>query len=152
MFPLIQDILGICYDINILILYNITCRFVTFLKFIYDSSSSILPFKYSLYFFLYILIVSCLKFCRLSLLTCFGFCNHCNLACFRWSINFELSSSNHGLLFFNNWYHRFSLAEVLKFSLILSQALLMLKLSSKLSKDANLFEIPTWFFSLNSNP
>jgi hypothetical protein len=36
------------------------------------------------------------------------------------------------------------------FSLILSQALLMSKLSSKLSKAANLLEISTWYFSLTS--
>jgi hypothetical protein len=36
------------------------------------------------------------------------------------------------------------------FSLILSQALLISKLSSKLSKIANLFEIPTLYFSLTS--
>jgi hypothetical protein len=36
------------------------------------------------------------------------------------------------------------------FSLILPQALLMLKLSSKLSKAVNLFEISTWYFSLTS--
>jgi hypothetical protein len=36
------------------------------------------------------------------------------------------------------------------FSLILSQALLMSKLSSKLSKAANLFEISIWYFSLTS--
>jgi hypothetical protein len=35
-------------------------------------------------------------------------------------------------------------------SLILSQALLMSKLSSKLSKAANLFEISTWYFPLTS--
>jgi hypothetical protein len=36
------------------------------------------------------------------------------------------------------------------FSLILSEALLMSKLSSKLSKAANLFEISTLYFSLTS--
>jgi hypothetical protein len=36
------------------------------------------------------------------------------------------------------------------FSLILSQALLMSELSSKLSKAANLFEISTWYVSLTS--
>jgi hypothetical protein len=36
------------------------------------------------------------------------------------------------------------------FSLILSQALLMSKLSSKLSEAANLFEIPSWYFSVTS--
>jgi hypothetical protein len=50
--------------------------------------------------FLNVLLVSRLKFCRLSPLIWFGFCNHCNLACFHWSINFEHSSSNHGLLCF----------------------------------------------------
>jgi hypothetical protein len=36
------------------------------------------------------------------------------------------------------------------FSLILSQVLVMSKLSSKLYKAANLFEISTWYFSLIS--
>jgi hypothetical protein len=36
------------------------------------------------------------------------------------------------------------------FSLIFSQALLMSKLSLKLSKAANVFEISTWYFSLTS--
>jgi hypothetical protein len=36
------------------------------------------------------------------------------------------------------------------FSLILSQALLMSKLSSKLSKAAHLFDISIWYFSLTS--
>jgi hypothetical protein len=38
------------------------------------------------------------------------------------------------------------------FSLILPQALLMSKLSSKISKAANLFEISTWYFSFTSMP
>jgi hypothetical protein len=46
--------------------------------------------------FLNVLLVSLLKFFRLSPLIWFGFCNHCNLACFCWSINFEHSSSNRG--------------------------------------------------------
>jgi hypothetical protein len=36
------------------------------------------------------------------------------------------------------------------FSLILSKALLMLTLSSKRSKFANLFKISSWYFSLTS--
>jgi hypothetical protein len=100
--------------------------------------------------FLNILLVSHLKFFRLPPLTWLGFCNHCNLACFQWSINFEHSSSNHGLLCFSLWYPRLSLAEVLIFSLILFQALLMSKLSSKLPEVANLFEISTWYCSLTS--
>jgi hypothetical protein len=39
--------------------------------------------------YLNVLLVSCLKFCRLSPLIWLGFCNHCNLACFHWSINLE---------------------------------------------------------------
>jgi hypothetical protein len=83
-------------------------------------------------------------------LTWLGFCNHCNLACFRWSINFEHSSSNHGLLCFSLRYPTLSLAEVLISSLNTFQALLMTKLSSKLSKTVNLFEISSWYFSLTS--
>jgi hypothetical protein len=37
MFPPIQDILEICYQITILILYNINSRLLPFLKFIYTS-------------------------------------------------------------------------------------------------------------------
>jgi hypothetical protein len=114
-----------------------------FLFLLLVSRSLILPFRYYLFLFLNILLVSLLKFFRLSPLIWFEFCNHCNLVCSRWSINFEHSSSNHGLV-------RLSLAEVLMFSLILSQALLMSKLSSKLSKAENLFEISTWYFSLTS--
>jgi hypothetical protein len=98
--------------------------------------------------FLNVLLVSRLKLWRLSPLIWLGFCNHCNLACFRWSINFKQSSWNHGLLCFSFWYPRLSLAEVFIFSLIHSQALLMSKLSSKLSKAAN--QISTWYFSLTS--
>jgi hypothetical protein len=83
-------------------------------------------------------------------LICFGFCNHFNFTSFRWSINFDHSSSKHSLLCFSYWYHRLPLAEVLMLSLTLSQILLMSKLSSKLPKAANLFEISTWYFSLTS--
>jgi hypothetical protein len=121
-----------------------------FLFLLLVTSSLILPFRCSLFLFLNILLVSCLTFCRLSLLIWFGFCNHCNLAFFRWSANFEHSSTNHSLLCFNFWYHRFSLAEFLMFSIIVFQALLMSELSSKLSKAANLFQISTWYFSLTS--
>jgi hypothetical protein len=136
---------------------------VSILKFIYTSVQISIDFvfiisfqlinfsfKYSLFFFLYLLLISRLKFCRKSVLICIGFSNPCNLACFRWSVNFEHSSSNYGLLWFSFRYPRLSLAEVFIFSLILSQALLMLKLSSKQSKAANLFENSTWYFSLTS--
>jgi hypothetical protein len=102
------------------------------------SRSLIFPYIYSLSLFLNILLVSHLKFFRLTPLIWLGFCNHCNLACFRLSINFEHSLSSHDLLCFILRYLRLSLAEVLMFSLILSQALLMSKLLSKLSTAANL--------------
>jgi hypothetical protein len=120
-----------------------------FLFLLLVSSSLISPFRYSLFLFLNVPLVSLLKFFRLFPLIQLGLWNHCNLACFCWSINFEHSSSNHGLLCFSLWYPRLSLAEVLMFSVILSQALIS-KLSFKLSKAANLFEISTWYFSLTS--
>jgi hypothetical protein len=137
---------GICESITIVILYNINSRLVPFLKFIYASvqisnvfvsiiSFQLINFAFQIFPFLApnVLLVSCLTFCRLSPLNWLGFCNQCNLACFRWTINFEHSSSNNDLLCFSFLYRRFYLAEVLMFSLILSQALLMSKLSSKLS-------------------
>jgi hypothetical protein len=48
------------------------------------------------------------------------------------------------------YYALASLVVVLIFSLILSQALLMSKLLSKLSKAANIFENFTWYFSLSA--
>jgi hypothetical protein len=162
-FSPIQDILGICYHITILILYNINYGLVPFLKFSYASvqisnifvliiSFKLVNFAFQIFpfVFLNILLVSRLKFCRFSPLIWPGFCNHCNLACFLWSINFEPSSSNHGLLCFSLWYPWFSFAVFLIFFLILSQVLLTSKFSSKFSKAANLFEISTWFFSLSS--
>jgi hypothetical protein len=145
----------------ILILYDINSRSVTFLKFIYAyvqiskllllfPSSLILPFRYSLSFFLNVLLVSLLKFCTLSPLIWVRYCNHCNLACFPWLNNFVHSSSNRGLLCFSLQYHILLLAEVLILSLILPEELLTSKLSSMLSKTANLFQISTWYFLLIS--
>jgi hypothetical protein len=72
-----------------------------------------------------------------------GFCNHCNLACFILSIHHQT------MVFYALAFNILdSLAEVLIFSLIISQALLTSKLSYKLSKVANLFENSTWYFSL----
>jgi hypothetical protein len=121
-----------------------------FLFLLLVSSSLILPFRYSLFLFLNVLLVSLLKFLRSAPLIWLGFYYHYNLACFHWYIIFEHSSSNHGLLCFSLWYPGLSLVEVLIFSLILSQASLMSKLSSKLCKAANLFEISTWYSSLTS--
>jgi len=101
-FPPIQDILGICYQITFLILYNINSRFVTFLKFIYASLqiSNVIVFIVTFlliniafqilhFLFLNFLLFSRFTFCSLSLLIWFGFCKHCSLTSFRWSVNFE---------------------------------------------------------------
>jgi hypothetical protein len=124
------------------------CKSLIFLFLLLVSSSLILSYRYSLFFFPNILLDLCLKFCRLCPLIWPRFCNHFNLACFCWSINFQQLSSNQGLLCFSMWYPRFSLTEVVIFSLILFQALLMFKFSSSFSKATKLFEISSWFCSL----
>jgi hypothetical protein len=139
-------------------LYNINSWLVHFLILIYASvqnsnifvfiiSFKVIKFAFLLFPFLFlnILMASRIKFCRLSPLIWFGFCNRCNLACFRWSINFEHSSSNHVSLCFIFWFPRFSLAEFLMYSLILSQALLTSKLSSKLTLQICLRFLPGTF-------
>jgi len=74
----------------------------------------------------------------LSTLLWLGSCNQCILACFHWSKKHKHSSSNHVLCCFNSHRPRVSLAEILLFSLIFSQALLMSLVSLKFSKAANL--------------
>jgi hypothetical protein len=56
---------------------------VIFLFLILVSTSLILPFICSLFFFLNILLVSRLVFWRLSLMNWFAFCKNFSLACFR---------------------------------------------------------------------
>jgi hypothetical protein len=78
-FPPIQYTLGICEHISIPVLCNINSRLVLYLNsfrslyksliffiLLLVSSSLILTFGYSLFLFLNILLVSRLKFCRLS--------------------------------------------------------------------------------------
>jgi hypothetical protein len=109
------------------------------------SSSLILSFRYPLFFFLNVLLVSRLKFCRIFLLIWLGFCNHCNLAYCRWPVSFEYPLSGHGLLCF-------SLC-ILDFHLLRSLycLLIIFKLLSNFSKATNLLEISTWYFSLPSS-
>jgi len=68
----------------------------------------------------------------------FGSCNHYILTCFLWSKNRKHSSPSHGLCCFNSYRTRLSLAEVLMFSLMFSQAQFMSSLSLKFSKAAKL--------------
>jgi len=147
--PPSQNTVGVCNQITFVILHYISSRLVTLLKDIKSltplykslifmilllvSSSSILAFRYAFFLFL-----KCLLASRLTLLWLGSFI-HCILACFLWSENPKHSSSNHGLCCFNSCNPRTSLAEVLMFSLMLSQALLKSSSSLQFSKAANLF-------------
>jgi len=121
-------------------------RYVNLLYFKYSSLIHYISFKEHLlegnifFLFLKCLLASCLPLFRLSTLLWFGSCNHCIAACFFWSKNCEHQSSYHSPHCFNSYRPRLSLAEVLMFSLMFSQALFMSLLSFKFSKAANLFE------------
>ena len=108
-------------------------------------SSSILAFRYSFFLFLKCLLASRLTLFRLSTLLWLGSCIHCILACCLWSKKPKHSSSNHALCCCNFYRPRFSLAEVLIFSLIFSQPLFMSSPSLKFSKATNLFVISIWY-------
>jgi hypothetical protein len=125
-------------------------RCLMFLFLLFDSSSLILSFRYSLFFFLKCLLASSLTSLRLSSFAWLGSYNHCSLACFLRSANFERFSSNHGLWCFDSQLPRPSWTEILMFSLILTHAPLMSPLSSKFSRAANVFLIVTWCCSLTS--
>jgi hypothetical protein len=75
-----------------------------------------------------------------------GFYNHCNLARFLWSNNSEHSSSNYSLWLwcFKSNNLRLPVAEILIFSPITCQVLLMSTMPSKFSEAANPF--PHQFF------
>ena len=150
-----QNTVAVCNQTTLLIPYYIKSRLVTRLKkinvvpirvsdifylavsfkFIYFS------FQISLSFVLKCLLASCLTVFGLSTFLLFGSCNHCILAWFLWSKKSKHSSSNHGLCCFNSYRPRLSLAEIVTFSLMFSQALFMSSLSLKFSKAANRFEI-----------
>ena len=146
----------------ILILYYFISRLVTLLKII-DAPKQVSDtfyltvnfefINFSLQIYLLFVPEMSTSFSRLTLfilstLLCFGSCYHRNLACFLWSTSRKHSSSNHGLCCFKP--HRLPLAEVLKFSLMFSQTLLMSSLSFKFSKATNLFRILIWDFFLTS--
>jgi len=94
--------------------------------------------------FLKCLLASHFTLFRLCTLLWFGACNHIILACFHWSEEHKHSLSNHRLWCCNLYRPRVSLAEVLIFSGVFSQALFMSSLSLKFSKTANLFVISIW--------
>ena len=152
--PAAQITEGVYNQIPLLILYCINSKRVTLLKVIDApvqcliiftllsvSSSFILAFRYSLFLFLKCTLASYLTLFKKSSLIWFGSCNYCILACFLWFKKPQKSSSNHGLCCFHSYTPRLSLAEVLIFTLMFSQAQFMSPLSFKFSKAVNLFEV-----------
>jgi hypothetical protein len=151
--PPSQNIVGVCNQITLLILYIISSRPVTLIKvidallqvsdiFYLTVGFKFINFSFQIFvLFLKFLLSLCLTLFRLSILLWFGSCNHCILACFLWSKNCKHSLSNHGLCCFNSHRRRLSLAEVLIFSLLFSQALFM---SSLLFSSPKL---QTWMIS-----
>ena len=110
-----------------------------------------ISFQIFLLFVPEMLLVSGLTLFRLSTFLWFGSYNHWILACFLWFKNYEHSSSNHGLYFFNLYRPRLSLAKVVIFSLMFSQAIFVSLLTFKFSKAANLFGILMWYCFLTSS-
>jgi hypothetical protein len=98
-----------------------------------------LSLKYSLFLCLKCLLASCLTPLRLSSFTSLGSCSHCGLAYFLRSTNFEHFSPNHNVRCFDSQYLSLSWEEILKFSLILPQVLLMSPFSSKFSGASDVF-------------
>jgi hypothetical protein len=88
--------------------------------------------------FLKCLLASRLTLLRLPSFTSLGTCNHCSVACFQWSTTFN-SSWDYCLWCFGSQWPLVSLAEILMFSLIVSQAQLTFPLFRKFSKAANMF-------------
>jgi hypothetical protein len=125
-------------------------RSLMFLFLLFDLSSLIFSFKYSLFLFLKCQLSFSLTVLKLSSFITFGSCNHCSLACFPRSTNFEHSSSNYSLWRFASRWLIYSLAEIFIFSLIASHALLVSPLSSKFSRAENLFLNVTWYYYLTS--
>ena len=97
--------------------------------------------------FLKYLLTLRLTFFILSTLLRLGSCIHCILVCFLWSKKSTHSLSNHCLCCFHSCRSRLSLAEVLIFPLMFSQALLTFSSSFKFSKAAKPFLISIWYFS-----
>ena len=125
--------------------------FLIFLILQLVSSSLILAFRYSFFLFLKCLLASRLTLFRLTTLLCLGSYARCILACFLWSKEPKHFSSNHGLCCFSSCRPRLTLAEVLIFSVMFSEALFMSLQSHKFSKAANLFVISVRYCYLTSS-
>jgi hypothetical protein len=142
-----ENTVGVYIQITLFILYSISSRLVTLLTVtvtliqVCDIFYLTVSFKFINFSFQIFLLFSP-QYLLTALLTLFGLstflwlgsCNNCILACSLWSKNHKRPSSNHGFCCFNSYRHRFSLAEVLIFSLMFSQALFMSSLSFRLSK------------------
>jgi len=150
----LQNTVGVCSQITLLILYYISSRLATLLKiidapiqvsYIYGLTVSckFINFNFQIFLLLSLkcLLASRLKWYKLSTLLRFGSCNHWILACFLCSKKPKHSSSNLGLCCFNSYKPRLSLAEILMYSLNFFQALFMSSRPLKFSKAAKLFEI-----------
>ena len=132
---------GICNQITLLLLYDVSSRLVTFLKATFapiqvcdilgltvSFKFTTLAFRYSLLLLLKCLLISRLTLIGLSTLLWFGSCNHYTLASFLWCESHK-HSSNPGLCRFISYRPRLSLAEVIILCLMFSQALFMSLLS-----------------------
>jgi len=151
-----QNTVGFCNQITLYIPYYISSRMVTLLKiidapievsdiFYLTVSFKFINFSFQIFFlFLKCLLASRLTLFRLSTLLWFGTCTHCILSCFLWPKKYKYSSSNHVFCCFNLCRAWLSLAEVLIFSLMFSQALFMSLLSLKFSKAGK----PVWDINL----
>ena len=154
--PPVQNIVKVCNQITLLIVYCVSSRLVNFLK-VSDALVQVwFSFSYCLFqfhdftfqlfpLFLWYLLASQLLLFTLTIFLWFGSCKHCILACFIWSKNFEHALSSHGDCGFCSYGPRLSAAEILVFSLMFSQALFMLSLSFKFCGAAHLFAILTWY-------
>ena len=156
--------MGVCNQINLLILYYINSRMKTILKvtdalvqvsdiFYLTLSFKFINFRFQILLLLFLkcLLPSHLILFRLSTSLWFGSCNHCILACFLWPKKCKHSSSNQGLSWIHSYRPRLSLAEVFIISLMFQQTLFMSSVSFKFSKAANLFEILIWYCFLTSS-
>ena len=151
--------MGVCNQISFLVIYNNSSRLVPLLEVInapiqnpniFNLTVSFkflnFSFRYAFFLFLKCLLASCLILFRFSTLLQLESCIHCILASFLWSKKSTHSLSNHGLCCFNSRKPRLSLAEVLMFSLMFSQALFTSSSAFKFSKAANLFVISIWYY------
>ena len=145
--PGTQNTVGIWEQINLLILYLVSLRLVTILKFIVAPTQIsnvlfLLLFKVNWFYPLFIPEMSnslCLTLLWLSAWICFGSCSHCSLASFLWSANFKHSSSFCGVVFI---WTRLSVAENLVIFLIFSNIPLKNRTSSIL--ECHLLSFSTW--------